>query len=61
MVAAKKDIIADVNFYKEEVAFKKATDKTKATEELTVKIGKFLFPSLDEGCFVNRNVSERPH
>jgi mono/diheme cytochrome c family protein len=55
--AAKKDIIADVNFYKEEVAFKKATDKIKATEELTVKIGKFLFPSLNEGCLVSRNVS----
>jgi hypothetical protein len=48
----KKDIISDVNFYQEEMRFNKTNNKIKVTEELTLRVGKFLFPSLDDYCIV---------
>jgi hypothetical protein len=50
----KKDIISDVNFYQEEMKFNKENNKIKATEELTLRVGKFLFPSLDDYCIVKQ-------
>jgi hypothetical protein len=54
----KKDIISDVNFYKEEMEFNKANDQIKASMELTKRVGLFLFPSIDRMCFEHRNSGE---
>lgn len=53
----KKDIIADVDFYKEEVAYNKEFKKIEEQIEITKKIGLFLFPSLEKWCFESRNTN----
>lgn len=52
-----QNITADINFFKEEMVFNEAKAKFKANDELTLKIGTFLFPMLDKNCILqSRNV-----
>ena len=54
------DIRSDINFYKEEIKYNKAKAKFKEKDELTLKIGTFLFPMLDDNCILqsrNRNTN----
>mgnify|MGYP006089777081 CR=1 FL=1 len=47
-----KDIKSDLNFYQEELVNKKREKKYKSDKELTLRIGKFLFPELDRSCIL---------
>ena len=53
-----KDIESDMNFYNAGVDFGKKQKKFKRDKELTLRIGKFLFPMLEEKCFGYYNYPE---
>lgn len=46
------DIISDINFYETEITFNKENEKYSVSDELTLRIGKFLFPELEDYCII---------
>ncbi len=47
-----EDIKDDIDFYKEEIKFKEKRSSNQAQDELTLKVGKYLFPDLADYCIV---------